>query len=103
MSLDETPPTVGPPTLQEQLDKIILPPEEENYMIITIDYTNIFVFPYKDAMIFLSSLKNAKKYSDKYQDNERISPLNVEIKTQIIDAPKYKELCMMDLLLGPQK
>jgi len=59
---------------KEQLKQLKAP--IKNYIVITIDYSNSFVFPYKDGIKFIEAFEAAEEYEEVGSSNEtHIRPL----------------------------
>jgi len=84
-----------------------IPGMEDNYLILTIDYSNDFVFPFKDGLKFLSALVRAEHVKVKKDEQEEIYtvilPMKTDFNFRVIGSDEYKEYKMNRLLRTPNE
>ncbi len=74
---------------------------DDNYLVVVIDYSNKFVFPYKDGIAFMSIFKNAETLSnDGYNTDPYIEPMKLKIETEVINRAEYLKMKVLFLLQG---
>lgn len=84
---------------KEALKKVSERKSSDNFIIIELDYSKKLILPYKDGIVFLSTLANAEQLNDRYNTPKSISSLeNDAIKVTIMSAAEYEQIKIAALL-----
>lgn len=72
---------------------------KENYLIIQLSWDTKLVLPYKDGMVFISSLSNAEILESDYQKGKKIVPIKSDqLSTNILSTTEYQHIKIANLL-----
>ena len=84
---------------EEALKKVNAEKPLDNYMTITLGYSNILVLPYASGMAFLASLVHAEKLTDDYNKPKRLEPFERDsITFRIMSRHEYQRHKIASLL-----
>ena len=84
---------------EEALKLVQTKKPKDNYMLIEMAYDKKLLLPYKDALLFLSSLANAEQLNERYQEPHRIIGLERDsIHSRIFSHEEYERYKIAALL-----
>ena len=86
-------------TYQEALKKIQTSKPKDNFMVIEASYNNKIILPYKDGVVFLTTLNNAESLVESYGDPTRINYFSRDaITSRVMSSQEYEQIKIANLL-----
>ena len=83
----------------EAVKKVQAKKPKDNYLVIEISYDSNLILPYKEGIVFLTSLVNAEQLRTPYGEKHRIVPIErTAIKSYIMSAEEYEQYKIAALL-----
>ena len=83
----------------EAVKKVQAKKLKENYLVIQLSYNNKIVLPHKEGIMFLTSLGNAEKFKEDYNEPHRITSLDrSDITSTLMSGEEYEQYKIAALL-----
>jgi hypothetical protein len=87
------------PEYEDALKKIYSKTPKDNFLLIEFDYSKSLCLPYEEGLKFLSCLKTAELYEDRYNKAKNIQPLSGDhFKTKVLSRKDYEDIKVAALL-----
>lgn len=83
----------------DALGQIYSKKPKENFILVEFDYQTSLLLPYDEGLKFLSCLKHAELYQEKYSQPKVILPFSADnFKTKILSRQDYENIKIAALL-----
>ena len=69
---------------KEAVAKVQATKPKENYMMVTLSYSNKIILPYKDGVTLMTALSNAEQLHEPYNDQHHISGIERGAITSVL-------------------
>lgn len=75
---------------KEALEKVQGGKPRDNYMLVTLGYSNKFILPYKDGVTLMATLAHAEQLHEPYNEQHRIGEIERgSITTNVMAHDEY--------------
>lgn len=72
---------------------------KDNYLLVSLAYSNKFVFPYKEGMAVIEAFSKAEMLDEPYNAQHRIKPIErIELEFRVLSADEYERIKIAAIL-----
>lgn len=84
---------------KEALEKVQKHVPKQNYMVVSLGYSNKYVLPYKDGIALMTAMVNAEQLHEPYNEQHRISEIERgKVESNVMSHDEYVRFKIAALL-----
>jgi len=84
----------------KEAEELINKPVEDNYMVISLGFSECLIVPYTAGKEIISALSTAEMYKNSWGSNASVEPISKSLEIKFISAEEYRESKMRYYLQG---